>query len=243
MNVQPIKTSVFHEKQDLIAFITKHVPKLKNDSVLVVTSKIVALAEGRTAPLGSTKDKEKLIRSESEQGVKTKYTWLTVARGMLMASAGVDESNADGEYVLLPKDSYRSAAELRKKLKQHYRTRNLGVLIVDSRTFPLRAGAAGMAVGYAGFKGVRDYRGTPDIFGRVLQMSRANIADGLASAGVLVMGEGKERQPLAVIENAPVEFAERVSKKELQIPLDDDMYHPFLKKSFGKSRRTKGKRK
>lgn len=243
MNVKPIKTNVFHEGENLAAFITKHVPKLKNGSVLAVTSKIVALAEGRTAEPGSTKDKEKLIRSESEKSVKTKYTWLTVAHGMLMASAGVDESNADGKYVLLPRDSYTSAAALRRQLRKHYKVKKLGVVIVDSRTFPLRAGAAGMAVGYAGFKGVRDYRGTKDIFGRVLQMSRANIADGLASAAVLVMGEGKERQPLAVIENAPVEFTDRVQKKELQIPLDDDMYHPFLKKSFGKSRSRKGKRK
>lgn len=243
MNVKPIKTSIFHEGDDLEAFIIEYVPRLKNDAVLVITSKIVALAEGRTAHLSNIKNKEKLIQIESEKRVKTKYTWLTVARGMLMASAGVDESNADGKFILLPKDSYRSAAALRKKLKQHYRVRNLGILIVDSRTFPLRAGAAGMAVGYAGFKGIRDYRGTPDIFGRTLEMSRSNIADGLASAAVLVMGEGKERRPLAVVADAPVEFVERVSKKEVQIPLDDDMYHPFLKKSFEKRTYRKGKRK
>lgn len=236
MNVKPIKTSVFHEGDDLASFIIRHVPKLKNGSILAVTSKIVALGEGRTAELGSTKDKERLIRSESKQSIRTKYTWLTLAHGMLMASAGIDESNVDGKYVLLPKDSYKAAAILCRQLKKYYKVRKLGVLIVDSRTFPLRAGAAGIAVGYAGFRGVRDYRGTKDIFGRVLQMSRANIADGLASAAVLVMGEGKECQPLAVIENAPVAFAERVSKKEIQIPPKDDMYEPLLRVLSRRSR-------
>lgn len=229
MNVQPIRTRIFREKEDLTAFVAQHVPRLKNGSVLVLTSKIVALAEGRTAVVGSQRDKGKIVRGESDITIKTYFGWLTVTDGMLMTSAGIDESNADGRYVLLPKDSYKSAQELREKLKKHYKIKKLGILIVDSRTMPLRTGAVGMAVGYAGFKGIRDYRNTPDLFGRLLKVARANVADGLASAAVLVMGEGKERQPLAIIEGAPIQFAERVSKKEIQIPLKDDMYRPLLR--------------
>ena len=107
---------------------------------------------------------------------------------------------------------------------------HLGVLITDSRTVPLRAGVTGVAVGYAGFRGIKDYRGTPDIFGRKFEFSRTNIADGLAAAAVLVMGEGNEQQPLAIIEKAPVEFCDRVKRAELRINIKEDMYRPLFSK-------------
>lgn len=234
MQVRPFKTKIFKEGEDLLSFITGNVKRLPEDSVLVVTSKIVALSEGRTAVVRTEKEKEKLIKSESEFALKTKYTWLTVKDGTVMANAGVDESNADnGKIILLPKDSYKRAATLRAQLMKKYGVKNLGVLITDSRLLPLRAGVVGVALGYAGFKGVRDYRGTADIFGRKLAMTRTDIADALATAGVLVMGEGKEQQPLALITGAPIEFTDRVNKKELIIAIEEDVYGPLFRK-FGK---------
>jgi F420-0:gamma-glutamyl ligase len=150
MNVRAIRTRVFKENEDLQAFIYKHIPKLKEGSLLVVTSKIVALAEGRTADVS---EKEQIIKAESEFALKTELVWLTIRDGMVMASAGIDESNADGKLILLPKDSFAAAERLRKALKRHYKVRKLGVLITDSRLFPLRAGVVGVALGYAGFKG------------------------------------------------------------------------------------------
>lgn len=230
MQVKPVKTRIFKEGEDLVAFITDHISRLADGSVLVVTSKIVALAEGRTATLGSKKDKEKLIRAESQVALKTKYVWLTVKDGMVMASGGIDESNAAGKVVLLPKDSYRAAASIRTALMKHYRVKRIGVLLTDSRTMPLRAGVTGVALGYAGFAGVRDYRGKRDLFKRPFKFSQTNVADGLAAAAVVVMGEGSERQPLAVITDAPVAFRSKIMKKETLIPLKDDMYLPFLAK-------------
>lgn len=230
MEVKPVKTRIFKEGEGLVAFIIDHLPRLADGSVLVVTSKIVALAEGRTALLGSKKDKERLIRAESTVALKTKYVWLTVKDGMVMASAGVDESNAAGKVVLLPKDSYSSAASLRRKLRALYKIKNLGVLLTDSRTTPLRAGVTGVALGYAGFAGVRDYRGKRDLFGRPFKFSQTNVVDGLAAAAVVIMGEGSERQPLAVITDAPVTFRSKIVRRETMIPLKDDMYLPFLAK-------------
>src|SRR6185369_10169333 len=135
-------------------------------SVVVVTSKIVALSENRTAIAGDEKMKEKLIRQESQFAVRTKYVWLTIKDGMVMASAGIDESNANGKLILLPKDSFKAADTLRKQLQKKYKVTQLGVLITDSRTMPLRSGITGVALGYAGFKGIKDYVGLPDIFGR-----------------------------------------------------------------------------
>ncbi len=231
MIVRAIKTRIFVENEDLEGFIIANIPKLTDGSILVVTSKIVALSEGRTFQAVSKKDKERLIKSESEFALKTKLVWLTIKDGMVMASAGIDESNADGKLVLLPKDSFVAASRLRKVIMSHYDLRNFGVLITDSRLFPLRAGVVGVALGYAGFKGVKDYRGTKDIFGRILKMSRVDVADSLATAAVLEMGEGREQQPLAVIENAPVEFANKVNRKELLIDIRDDLYGPLFKKS------------
>ena len=230
MIIRSIKTRIFQEGEDLYAFITDYFKKLPERLVIVVTSKIVALAERRTAVAENAQTKEKLIRAESDLAIPTKYVWFTVKGGMIMASAGIDESNADGKLILLPKDSFKTAHNLRNKLQQRYNVRHLGVLITDSRTMPLRAGVTGVAVGYAGFRGLKDYRGTPDIFSRKFKFSRTDIADGLAAAAVLVMGEGNERQPLAIIERAPVEFCDRVKRTELRIDIQEDIYRPlFLK--------------
>lgn len=228
MKVRPIKTRIFKEGDDLIDFITDHIKSLKDSSVLVVTSKIVALSERRTAMPVNARAKEKLIREESEVALLTKHTWLTIKDGLLVASAGIDESNANGKLILLPRDSFKSAQVLRHKLRKKYGVKNLGVLITDSRTMPLRAGAIGMAVGYAGFRAIKDYRETPDIFGRKFKLSRANTADGLAAAAVLVMGEGREQQPLAIIAGASIEFCDRIRRGELLIDIEDDMFRPLF---------------
>jgi coenzyme F420-0:L-glutamate ligase len=229
MQIKALKTRVFKERENLLAFILKYVKKLPENSVLVITSKIVALAEGRTEIFKSKRQKIKIIRQESEFAIKTKHAWLTIKDGIVMAGAGIDESNAKGKLILLPKDSFKSAQVLRKKLLQKFKIKNLGILITDSRTGPLRAGIVGMSLGYAGFKGIRDYRGKKDIFNRILKMSRTDVADSLATSAVLCMGEGKEQQPLALITDAPVEFSDKVNKKELLINPKDDLYMPLFK--------------
>ncbi len=228
MIVQPIKTRIFKEKENLLAFVVEHIKKPAEGSVVVVTSKIVALAEGRTVTPKDVAAKARLIGQESDVAIETKYVWLTLKDGMLMASAGIDESNANGKLILLPKDSYLSAKKLRKQLRQKWGLKDLGVLVTDSRTMPLRAGVTGVALGYAGFRGIRDYRGQPDIFDRTFKFSRTDVADSLAAAAVLEMGEGSERFPLAIIEKARIDFCSIVDGKELCIDLKDDMYAPLF---------------
>ena len=237
MKVTAKKTKVFNENEDLFAFITRYIKRVPERAVVVVTSKIVALAEGRTRIVRTEKEKEQLIREESDVAIKTPHVWLTLKDGALIANAGIDESNADGEgkIILLPKDSYLAAEKLRKQLMKHYGVRELGVLITDSRILPFRAGVVGVALGYAGFRGVHDYRGTPDIFGRKLKMTQTDIADGLATSAVLLMGEGKECQPLALVTEAPIVFVNKVNRKELFIDPKEDMYAPFFRRKIGKN--------
>lgn len=230
MIIRPIKTHIFKEGDDLFTLITEYFKKISEKSVIVITSKIVALAEKRTTAALNNRAKEKLIRAESEFAIHTKYVWLTVKDGMVMASAGIDESNANGKLILLPKDSFKTARDLRNILRRKYNVKHLGILITDSRTIPFRAGVTGVTLGYAGFHGVKDYRGKPDIFGRKFKFSRTDVADSLATAAVLVMGEGNERQPLAIIEGAPVKFCEWVNRKELYIDIKEDMYRPLFSK-------------
>jgi F420-0:gamma-glutamyl ligase len=147
-----------------------------------------------------------------------------------MSSAGIDESNAAGKVVLLPQDSFAAASSIRHALMKHFKVKQLGVILTDSRLFPLRAGIVGVALGYAGFQGVRDYRGMKDIFGRTLKMSRTDVADSLATAAVLLMGEGAEQQPLALITGAPVRFVSRINRGELMIDVRDDLYVPLFQK-------------
>lgn len=237
MKVLPVRTGVFREGEDLALFITKHIPKLSEESVLAVTSKVVALAEGRTAAPATARERDALIRAESDTAIKTRLVTLTLKDGLYIANAGIDDSNGDGKLVLLPKDSFAAAKRIRDALCRRYKIRTLGVVITDSRVAPLRSGVTGVALGYAGFRGLRDYRGKKDIFGRMLSFTQTNVADSLATAAALVMGEGAERQPLAVIEDAPVEFASRVNPAELLIPLEDDMYRPLFKTARRKKKR------
>jgi len=229
MQVKPIKTDIFKEGENLLDFIFAHIPKLKDRTVLAVTSKIVALAEGRVVKIKNRKEKEQLIRAESEWQLKVLPNWwLTVRDGTVVVNAGIDDSNADGKTILLPKDSFGSAEIIRKKLRKTYKLKNLGIVITDSRTSALREGVTGVALGYAGFRGVKDYRNDTDIFGRKFKVTQTNIADSLATAATVVMGEGGERQPLAILTDAPVQFCEKVNRKELHIALKYDMYRSLF---------------
>ena len=236
MKIKAFKTQIFKEKDNLIKFVTKSISKVKEGDIIVITSKIVALSEGRVVVIKNQKERETLIKKESQFAMRTnfsvhkEYVWITIKDGMVLASAGIDESNANGKIILLPKNSFNSAVKIRKVLQKYYKVKNLGVLISDSRILPLRAGVVGVALGYAGFKGVRNYIKTPDIFGRLLEFSRTDVADSLATSAVLLMGEGNECQPLAIIQDAPVVFTDKLDKSELCIDPKDDLYQPLFEK-------------
>ncbi len=229
MEIRAIKTEIFHESEDLLQFIFKYIKKIPESSVLVVTSKILALSEGRTASYKSEKEKVELIKKESQMAIKTSIAWLTIKDGIVMANSGIDESNSEGKLILSPQNSFASAEILRKSIMKKFNLKKFGVLIVDSGLLPLRAGAVGVALGYAGFEGVRSYVGKKDLFGRVLKMSKTNVADALATSAVLLMGEGKEAQPLALITHAPVIFInKKVNRKELIMDRKKDLYAPLF---------------
>ena len=197
---------------------------LRDGDVAVIAQKIVSKAQGRYAWLdehppspraralaeATGKDPRlvEIILSESNEIVAHGPSLIIAEHrsGHVMANAGVDRSNIrhplDRERVLmLPEDSDRACATLKGTFERRYRV-NVAVLISDSVGRPWRNGTTGLALGCAGLPALEDLRGQPDLHGRPLEVSLSGLADALAAAAALVMGEGDEALPFAVVRGA-----------------------------------------
>lgn len=237
MRITAIKThKITSTDTNILNIVDRYIFELKEDSVVAVTSKIVSICEGRVVKIGEI-EKDELIKREAEYYLAkntSKYGYLfTIKNSMLVPFAGIDESNANGYYVLLPKDPQKSANSVREFLQEKFNLKQVGVIITDSKTTPLRWGVTGWAVAHSGFLALNDLIGKPDIFGRALHFTKVNVMDGLASAAVLEMGESDNQTPLAIVEDVPfVQFQDRNPNEEelkgLKIALDDDLYAPLL---------------
>ena len=237
MKVQSIQTRRILPGQDeLPAILDEHLPPLAERSIVAITSKIVALCQGRVMDTSQV-DEGELIAQEAEQRFPTQIgrhrVWLTIKGQRLIPNAGVDESNAAGYFVLWPTQPQQVANQMRRHLQQRHGLTHVGVIITDSNVTPLRMGVTGVAIAHSGFLALRDYRGANDLFGRPLRMTTANLGDALAAAAVLAMGEGSEQTPLALVtELAHIEFQDRNPNAEelkaLAIAPEDDLFAPLL---------------
>lgn len=232
LKITPIKTDLFHPGMDIVSFILQQVPaqKWQEGLILAVTSKIVSLAENCLVPAGT--DKKTLVEKESDQylGEIGYGCHLTIKHGLLIPSAGIDESNSEsGSYILYPQDPYKSAQQICEALKKATELSKLGVLITDSHTVALRRGVVGVALSFSGFEPVKNMIGHQDLFGRPLAMTQVNYADGLATAAVLMMGEADECCPLALLEEAPVIFSDKDHRGDIEIPMTEDLYFPLYR--------------
>jgi F420-0:gamma-glutamyl ligase len=263
MKITSIKTAIIHPpKDDLLRAIADAIPSLPEKSIVVVTSKVVSIWQGRCVPAdissvhgvgnvsGRTIDqaaarqkKDALVMREADLYLPREATpgaWCmhTIKNNIFIPSAGVDESNADDYYILWPKDPALAAKKLWTWLRRKYGVRELGMIITDSHTIPLRRGVLGISLAHYGFAPLKDYRGEADIFGRTLRMTQTNIPDGLAAAAVVLMGEGAECTPLALITDVPwVKFEMRPGARQrrpakpfssFEIKTREDLYYPLL---------------
>ncbi|MBE0541883.1 MAG: coenzyme F420-0:L-glutamate ligase [Verrucomicrobia bacterium] len=237
MTVQPIHTGLIPiAEQSLFRLLDRHVSAIEEGTVLAITSKLVAGCEGRFFRC-ETVDKQTLIEREADKFLPPDSNRhgvaLTMKANRLIPSAGIDESNADGHYILWPDEPQRAANAVRSYLRDRFSLRHVGVLITDSTTAPLRCGVTGVALAHSGFLALNDYVGEQDVFGRPLRMTKVNVADALAAAAVLVMGEGNEQTPLAVLSDLPfVTFQDHdpsvAELAALRIQPEDDLYAPLL---------------
>jgi len=196
---------------------------LCDGDILVVTSKIVSKAEGRVV----TASRDQAIEAETVRVVARRgaTTIAQTRHGLVLAAAGVDESNTSpGTVVLLPEDPDESARRLRKAL--HGRTgMRVGVIVTDTMGRPWRAGQTDNAIGAAGVLPIRDYRGETDTFGNILEVTMAAVADEIAAAADLV--KGKSRQvPVAVVRGLAelVTDSDGPGARALIRPAEDDMF-------------------
>ena len=194
--------------------------RLGENDIVAVAQKIVSKAEGRVVKLAtvtpSTRAREiaktvgkdprlvELILAESAAVVRTAPNVLIVEHrlGLVMANAGVDQSNVDSEggeaALLLPLDPDASAARLKTALEARYACR-LGVVVTDSFGRPWRNGVVGVCLGAAGVPALRDRRGAPDLFGRALRVTEIALGDEIAAAASLLMGAADEGIPAVVV--------------------------------------------
>ena len=238
MKVQAIRTRKMLPPIDDLWDILSSIKNLEENCVVAVTSKVVSIGEGRCINISSV-TKDAIAIQEADKYLPREFSpkgliLTTIKNNMLVASSGVDESNSGNFYTRWPKNPNRSAKNIWKFLRKKFHVKNLGVIITDSRLVPLRRGVVGIAVSFYGFKPIKDYRNTKDLFGREFKMETSNFPDSLATVAVLEMGEGAESQPIAIISEVPeIEFIEKDFKpktfdESFEISIDDDMFEPFL---------------
>ena len=220
---------------------------LEENDILVIAQKIVSKAEGRAVnlarvtpssraiELGERTEKDarlvELILQESNEVIRTRLGTIIVEHrlGFVCANAGIDHSNVAGagnaaeEWVLLlPAAPDHSAQTIRQQI-QSQTGRQVGVLIIDSHGRAWRNGTVGIAIGVAGLPGLQDLRGEPDLFGFTLRITQVGVADELAAAASLVMGQASEGTPVVHVRGFPYPAREG-SLQELLRPKEQDLF-------------------
>jgi len=221
---------------------------LSDGDVVVIAQKIVSKAEGRIINLKDvvpSKEAEEMARAvlkdprlvelilrESKEIVKASPRTLIVKTrdGAVCLNAGIDKSNvADRDtYALLPEDPDGAARKLRAEIMK-LTGKRVSVVICDTYSRPFRRGQVEFAIGIAGIKPFKDYRGQRDLFGYVLRVKNVAMVDEIASAAELVMGQGKEAIPVAIIKNLNrAEESESSSIRDLNISKQEDLFRGTL---------------
>ena len=218
---------------------------LQNGDILVVAQKIVSKAQGRMVHLSDVTPSPRAIElgavtlkdprfvevvlGESREVLRTGANTLIVEHrlGFVCANAGVDRSNvmaAEGDevWLCLPADPDGSGAEMRRTLALIYGA-EIGVIINDSHGRAWLMGTMGVAIGAAGVPALLDLRGKPDLFDHALQITQVGLADELAAAASIVMGQADEGRPVVHVRGMPYALREG-SAQELFRPKSQDFF-------------------
>ena len=220
--------------------------ELQDNDIIVLAQKIVSKSEGRMVNLATVTpsqhaielaqkaDKDprvmELMLQESNEVLRIRVGTIIVEHklGFVCANAGIDHSNVMSggnteDYVLLlPEDPDRSARNIREKIKQTT-GKTIGVMIIDSHGRAWRNGTVGICIGLSGLPAVVDERGWKDLFGYALKITIVGVADELAAAASLVMGQAAEGIPAVHVRGFPYPLGEG-SLKELIRPKEQDMF-------------------
>lgn len=252
MRVIGLKTPRMEADDPLAKYILESSEKeggFEDKDVLVVASSAVATVQGRTRKLEGVEPTKGARELAREAGLDERFTEIVLQEsdeilgtgeecllarkdGMLLPNAGVDRRNVSpGQVLLMPKNPSRAAKDLRKRLEDET-GKQLGVIIADSHVQPLRIGTVGQAVEVSGIAPVMDCRGQFDLYGQPLHITFRAIADQLASAAQIVMGESDESVPAAIVRGADVAFSE-TSEKSIKISSERDIYSDLFRPKRG----------
>lgn len=232
----------------LVATLKREKTPLDDGDIVAIAQKVVSKAEGRIVRLKDVKPSKKaleiakvthkdprhieLILRETRKIVKASEQILIVEgrTGLVCLNAGIDKSNVEGDdaHALLPINPDKSAQKIRSELLE-LTGKNVAVVICDTFSRPFRRAQVNFAIGIAGVSPFKDYRGQKDLFGYVIKVKRAAVADEIAAAAELAMGQGREAVPVVVIKNLNrVEWTEKSYSKELLISKREDLFAETL---------------
>lgn len=238
MKVTPIKTKKVEVGDKLFDILDESLPKLQEKDVVVITSKIISITQGRVLKNDGNIDKAELVKKEADLYLPEEYVnfgvFLTIKNNILIASAGIDESNGHGYYILWPENLVEATNKIWEYLRKKHGVKKLGVVITDSKLAPMRRGVTAVGLSWCGFEPIRSYIGKPDIFGKPLRVETLNIVDCIAAASVLEMGEAYEQTPLGIVDGiGQIEFVDRTPSEEeldeMKIDLGEDVFTGILK--------------
>jgi putative folate metabolism gamma-glutamate ligase len=204
--------------------------------IVAITSKVISVCEQRIVPKSSIGNKRDLVYREADYVLdidNNKEHIITIKNGILIPSAGIDESNVEDAYILYPKDVHATCVDIWEWLRTEFKVKHIGVIITDSHTTPMRVGVTGVGLSWCGFEAQYSYIGTKDIYGRPLKCTQVNVIDALAAAAVFEMGEAAEQTPIAIISDAPRVVYKDSATSEIEIlntniPIEEDIYGDIL---------------
>ncbi|MBO7560977.1 coenzyme F420-0:L-glutamate ligase [Candidatus Saccharibacteria bacterium] len=237
MNLEfiPVKTRIVNPPKDEIWDIIDGL-KIEDGDIIFITSKILSIHQGRTIKITPELSKNELAKSEAERFLEYHnekenfHANLTITDGNLILSAGIDASNAADHYILWPKNVDDLCKEIREHIIKKTGVKNLGIVVTDSHSSPLRLGVTGFTIGLSGVEPLSDIRGEKDLFGRELHITRVNEIDPLTSMAVLLMGESSECTPIVILRNyKKIKFNKDASMKDIKVSPEQDIYAPLLK--------------
>ncbi|MEM2896402.1 MAG: coenzyme F420-0:L-glutamate ligase [Candidatus Bathyarchaeia archaeon] len=246
MELLAIKVPLIRPGDDLVSIFLEEIAKqgisIRDQDIIVISSKIVAMMQKRVVRLASIKPSHRAKTLSKELNLDSRLMelilkesnhvyggipklLLTLKYNLITPNAGIDLKNAPMGFVaLLPLKPFEVASSINEQIFKRV-GKNVGVIIVDSRINPLRMGTTGMAIGVAGFDPVVDYRGKKDLYNKPISFTRHSMADDLASAAHALMGEANERIPIAIVRDAPVKVkGKKVDPESMEISKEECLF-------------------
>jgi len=223
--------------------------KIEEGDVIVAAQKIFSKAEERVMSLKAVVPSKKAEEVAKRTGKSAKFVELVLEetrsllkastetllvrdkRGLICINAGIDKSNVEGRgnFALLPEKPDESADECRRKIKE-LTGKNVALIMCDTYSRPFRRGQVNFAIGLSGIKPFKDYRGKKDLFGQTLKVKNVAVADEIAAAAELLMGQAREGRPVIIFRGLDdlVEFCEKCSSSRLHISSKQDLFRDAL---------------